>query len=145
MRQYIRHPADIPIEISTDGRTAPMTPQMSNVSYGGLSFHSDRALTPGSEVRLSIPLVQPSFAATARVIWCVTANGGYEVGVEFEDREDAFCMRMVEQICHIEEYRRHVLSREGRVLTPEQAAMEWIGKHAARFDEPGGTRTRRAC
>jgi len=143
MREYIRHPADIPIEISTDDRTAPLTPQMSNVSFGGLSFHSERELTPGSQVRVTIPLVQPSFAATARVIWCVTANGGYEVGVKFNDVEDAFCMRMVEQICHIEEYRRQALSREGRVLTPEQAAMEWIGRHAAHFDEPEETRARR--
>jgi hypothetical protein len=143
MREFIRHPAEIPIEITADDRRVPISPQMSNVSYGGLAFHSERELSPGSLVRVTIPLVEPAFAATARVIWCVSGVDGYEVGVQFKDMEDAFCARMVEQVCHIEYYRRQALSSEGRVLTPEQAAMEWIGKHAAQFDNPEETLSRR--
>ena len=40
---------------------------------------------------------------------------------------------MVEQVCHIESYLRRVREREGRSLTAEQAAREWIGSHAEGF------------
>jgi hypothetical protein len=45
---------------------------------------------------------------------------------------------MVEQVCHIETYRRTVAGTEGRELSAEQAALEWIAKFAASFPDPGG-------
>ncbi len=44
-------------------------------------------------------------------------------------------MRMVEQVCHIERYRADVLEREGRALTGEQAAEEWIKRYAEDFPD----------
>ncbi|MCZ7563309.1 MAG: hypothetical protein M5U08_05410 [Burkholderiales bacterium] len=44
---------------------------------------------------------------------------------------------MVEQVCHIEEYRRAVARDEGRTLSTEEAAAEWIAEYAARFPDPG--------
>ena len=55
------------------------------------------------------------------------------MGVEFLDRDDSFRARMVEQVCHIEQYKRQVLETEGRVLNGEQAAKEWIRRYAASF------------
>jgi hypothetical protein len=40
---------------------------------------------------------------------------------------------MVEQVCSIERYRRLMESEEGRVLTRDEAAQEWIAKYAGRF------------
>lgn len=42
---------------------------------------------------------------------------------------------MVEQIYQIEEYKKHVMAREGRQLSIEAAAQEWIEKYAAQFPE----------
>jgi hypothetical protein len=36
---------------------------------------------------------------------------------------------VVEQVCHIENYKKVVYQAEGRLLTAEEAAMEWIGKY----------------
>jgi hypothetical protein len=44
---------------------------------------------------------------------------------------------MVGQVCHIESYKKVVYQAEGRLLTAEEAAMEWIGKHASQFPDPG--------
>ena len=44
---------------------------------------------------------------------------------------------MVEQICHIEQYRREVLKKEGRRLSSEEAASEWIVKYASDFPDTG--------
>jgi hypothetical protein len=43
---------------------------------------------------------------------------------------------MVEQICHIERYRNDVAQREGRQLTAEEAALEWISRYASSFPNP---------
>jgi hypothetical protein len=44
---------------------------------------------------------------------------------------------MVEQVCHIEDYRRSVLRTERRELSLDEAAAEWIAKHAADFPQIG--------
>jgi hypothetical protein len=42
---------------------------------------------------------------------------------------------MVQQVCSIENYRREVQQREGRALTTQEAASEWIAKYAGRFPD----------
>lgn len=137
MRHFMRHPADIPIEVSAGDLSARGPCHTSNLGLGGLAFHSAREIDPGSIVALCIPVVRPAFSTNARVVWCRTGESGYELGVEFLDPEDAFRARMVEQVCHIEEYRHAVQRDEGRLITAEEAAMEWIEKHAAQFPATG--------
>ena len=138
MRHFMRHPADIPIEISAGdpsasrSRTTPATSV-----WAGWRFTAQHEVDPGSVIALSIPVVRPVFSTTARVVWCRAGESGYELGVEFLDPEDAFRARMVEQVCHIEEYRHAVQRDEGRLITAEEAAMEWIEKHAAQFPATG--------
>lgn len=137
MRQFIRHPADIPIEVRTGDALAHGSRRMSNVSLGGLAFQSDTAFEPQAIVTVRIPFVQPVFETGARVVWCSARNGRYELGVQFLDPQDAFVGKMVEQVCHIENYRKVVREVDGRQLTAEEAAAEWIAKFAAQFPDPG--------
>ena len=102
MRHFIRHPADIPIEVSAGDQLAHAKRHIHNVSLGGLAFQSDCALEPGIVVEVRFPLVRPIFETRARVVWCSAHEDGYELGVEFLDPEDAFRARMVEQVCYIE-------------------------------------------
>jgi hypothetical protein len=133
MRQYIRHPIDMPIEIRTDPGAALSSFAAQDISVGGLALRSALAVAPGTSVEVRIPFVEPAFEARARVVWCRGRDSGYDLGVTFLDAEDAYLARMVEQICHIEDYRRSVWRREGRQLDPEQAAAEWIARYAAKF------------
>ena len=134
-REYVRHPTDIPIEVDYDlsGVVADKTDYLNNVSFGGLSFQSLKGLEIGAGINLSIPLVKPVFHIRGRVVWCKPVNAHFEVGVEFIEPERIFKARMVEQVCHIEHYKREVLEKEGRHLTGEEAALEWITKFAADF------------
>jgi hypothetical protein len=141
MRQFIRHPANIPIEVRGGDPLPPATRQMVNVSLGGLAFQSDAAFEPRAIVTVRIPFVQPAFETRARVAWCTARNGRFELGVQFLDPEDAFVGKMVEQVCHIENYRKVVHEIDGRHLTAEEAAAEWIAKYAAQFPDPGPDRT----
>jgi hypothetical protein len=132
-RRFIRHTADVPIEVRAvemDG--ARMHPGL-NVSEGGLSFVSDDDIPLGSTIEIRIPAVHPPFEAHARVVWRKPEDSRYCIGVEFLDAAMAFRARMVEQVCAIEEYRRQVFRDEGRRLSREDAAREWIGRFAEKF------------
>lgn len=135
MRSYIRHPSDIPIEFSEDTATYPVHERLNNVSFGGLSFTSSRPMQAGHILWLRIPDVHPPFEAPARVSWCRKQRHEFEIGVEFIMHDDEFRARMVEQVCYIEHYKREVRKTEGRVLSGEEAAREWIEKYAGEFPD----------
>lgn len=136
-RRFIRHPAGIPIEFSMEKDAPPDTPAREadtrDVGLGGLSFESRTCPEQGQLVEIRIPTVTPEFRTMARVVWCRSLGGRYEVGVAFLASSDAFRARMVEQVCQIERYRREVREKEGRELSGADAAKEWIGKYAAGF------------
>lgn len=133
MRRYIRHPSDIPIEFRVKGGAVHNQESLHDVSYGGLSFTSKSRIQSGSTVSITIRFVDPPFNTSALVKWCRKRGDHYDVGVAFCDPEDAYRARMIEQVCHIEHYKRKTLEKEGRKLTGEQAAAEWIRRFASKF------------
>ena len=106
---------------------------LSNVSLGGLSFVSQNPLETGQRVRVCIPILDQENFIVGNVVWCEESAKGYEIGLKFESSEDVFRLRMIEQICHIEHYRKEVARNEGRELTTQQAASEWIARFASDF------------
>lgn len=133
MRQFIRHPSDIPIEFRPDSASYAACDRLSNVSHGGLSFLSAKTLPVGTTLWVKITSVKPAFEAPVRVSWCHASDDHYEVGAEFVAVEDEYRARMVEQICYIEHYKREVLREQGRMLTGQEAAEEWIQRYAGQF------------
>lgn len=133
MRNFIRHPSDIPIDFQLQELVVEGTDFLKNVSNGGLAFDSRLKLNKGAIIRVSIPLINPVFEVLGRVTWCNPCEKRFEVGVEFLEEDNTFLARMVEQICHIEQYKEEILLQEGRKLTSEQAALEWITKFADDF------------
>lgn len=142
-RRFIRHPTGIPIQISIPNCNADLPEHRSNcdahrvqtndVSVGGLSCESPEIMNAGQAVEVEIWLNNPSFKTIGHVLWCKGQGSGYLVGIGFSDFATAYSVRMVEQVCHIEEYRKQILIEEGRDLSSEAAAEEWIGKYAADF------------
>ena len=138
MRQFIRHPVDVPVEIGIAAAGSPSAVRTHDISAGGLAFHSNVSIAPGIDVEIRISHVQPAFEVHARVAWCHPHHeSGFELGVSFLDADDAFRARMVEQVCHIEDYRMSVYRRDGRQLTSQEAADEWIAQYAAQFPAIG--------
>lgn len=136
MRHFMRHPATIPIEVNVLHSSEQAQSQLCNVSGGGLSFESPFEAEAGALISLRIPCVSPVFESTAKVAWCREIASGYELGVEFLDQDDVFRARMVEQVCHIENYKEQVQKTEQRKLSSEEAAREWIAKFAEGFSDP---------
>lgn len=134
-RKFIRHPSDIPIEYCLTEVPICQKDSIANVSTGGLSFHSQCFVKPDQWLLLRIPVDGRYFEMKAQVKWCEVceSNSGFYVGVQFSDSSQAFSARMVEQICHIEHYKNKIKEKEGRILSGEQAAAEWIEKFAESF------------
>jgi len=120
------------IDPTTDDQSDPT---LTNISLGGLSFFFDQALNVSDLVEISFPSLKQENQVTGRVAWCEKAIKGYEIGIEFDRSEEVFRLRMIEQICHIEHYRREVMRSQGRELTARQAAEEWIQRYADDFPE----------
>lgn len=135
MREYIRHPADIPIEFQQDSPSLSHNETLANISKGGLAFHAHTALAVGAVITIRIVLQQPAYQARARVAWCRPSGAGFDIGAELLDQDDVFRSRMVEQLCYIEHYKQMVLRTQGRQLSGQQAALEWISKFAAQFPQ----------
>lgn len=132
-RQFIRHPSDIPIEYCFLDKSICLLDSINDVSVGGLSFQADRYIEPESWLHLHIPINDNHFEIDAQVRWCLKNNDHYDVGVLFPGQKEAFSARMVEQVCHIEQYKKDVLEKEGRALSGDEAAAEWITNFATEF------------
>jgi hypothetical protein len=50
--------------------------------------------------------------------------------------EELFRLRMESQCQQIKRYRLEVLGQTGRLLSPDQAAMQWIDLFAESFEHP---------
>lgn len=146
MRRFVRHPAEIPIELEEslplvrrnraragEARAANAVSMMQNLSVGGLCCEVDHPIAEGTSIQIRIPVVNPDYVGQGVVVWCKPQNCHYEVGIQFEREEEAFKSRMVEQICMIEQYRKRVRAAEGRDIDGEQAALEWISRYAGEF------------
>ncbi len=143
MRDFIRHPIDIPIKIiESEGEDCEsedsLDQSLHDISIGGLRCLSDKPLAAGTEITIIIDLVDPALEIPGIVIWCrandtSTTDTSYELGIEYQGEKDVYRLRMVEQICHIEHYRKEVQTREGRNISSEEAAREWITKFAGKF------------
>jgi hypothetical protein len=106
---------------------------LTNVSLGGLAFISSRKLKIRDRVRVCIPALKDDNCLTGLVVWCEKSAEGYEIGLEFDSSEELFRLRMIEQLCHIEHYRKEIELQHGRKLTIEEAAKEWISEYAGNF------------
>ncbi|MDH3537570.1 MAG: PilZ domain-containing protein [Gammaproteobacteria bacterium] len=137
IRKFIRHPADVPIQVSLDwvddSNDDTVDQTITNVSLGGLAFASAKPLEVLQRVRISIPVLNKDNHLIGNVVWCEKSGAGYEIGIEFENSRDVYRLRMIEQICHIEHYRQEVRRTEGRELNSQEAASEWISKYAGDF------------
>lgn len=137
LQLFIRHPEQVAIEVqpaTTDGATA-------NRSSDGLGLicSSTTAYAPGTPLSVNFPeLPQPIDSVHGTVFNCFQTGEHFELAIQFRSPEHAMRLRMAEQQTYIELYRQHLLQDQGRTLSLDEAALEWIERYAASF--PDNTR-----
>lgn len=126
----IDHPATQPLDYQVRAR--------SRVRAGGggalyLRFRATHPPRAGSQLLLSIEAAGEVHRFHSRVVEVDRSTSPCRVVVCIGRKREAFAARMVEQICHIAHYRQSALTREGRALSEERAASEWIARFATGF------------
>jgi len=129
MRRYLRHPTDCPVDIRLSDVVRDRE-YLRNISRGGLCFISTIPIDAGAAIHIEIPIVEPVFETDGIVAWCHPTADGFEVDVRFAGRDQSR-HRVVEQVCQIEQFKREIWIRDGRMLSGEEAALEWLRGHQA--------------
>ena len=139
MTKFIRHPSGIPVRYSllNEEETAASKKVLSEINGTGLCFNTSAPLELDTLLRMEIRVRIPPFEAEAIVVWCnkIENHSQYEIGIRFLKHDSDFNLRMVEQVCQIEIYKNDIFETEKRRLTSEEAAAEWVHKHAHNFPQ----------
>ena len=135
IRRHIRHVTGIPVEVNLEYHQNYQASEdtITNVSIGGLCFIADDRLDVDEAIQVRFPILDENTSIDGKVVWCNKTERGYEVGLEFNDPEEVERLKMIEQICQIEDFRKDAERQHGRKLSSEQAAREWISKYAGDF------------
>ncbi len=128
IRRHIRHVTGIPIEVSLDYNPDYQSEDdsITNVSLGGLRFVASDRLDINESIDVRFPLLNQETSLEGKVVWCNRTAKGYEVGLQFADTTEVERLKTIDQICQIESFRKNQEQQEGRSLSSEQAACEWV-------------------
>lgn len=129
----IRHPVEIPLQVKTMAGDFCNQPDYKHAGCVELAFHFPMMISVGALLSVCIPSINEQEEIHGQVTWLAHSAHGFVIGMSFQNEREAFRMRMLEQLCYIEDYRQHILTHEGRSLSQQQAASEWIDRHAAAF------------
>jgi hypothetical protein len=131
---YIRHPNDIPAKIALCSDHGVSRNTSSSSGVVGISIVTNEFFSIDTVLDITISISEPAFTASGHVSWCIPDRKGcYRTGIVFDDPETAYGVRMIEQICYIEQYRQQIHKQEGRTLSQADAAEEWIKRFAKDF------------
>lgn len=132
-QRFIPHPGEFPISY----RRAECTHSAINIPvenpYVGLSFQGDDAVESGTVLDVTIRVGCEDHTFRGQVVWVRPLDRRHEFGLCFAHEDDAFRVRNLEQVCHIEIYRRRLCEINGCSIDVERAAQEWIEKFSAQF------------
>jgi c-di-GMP-binding flagellar brake protein YcgR len=140
-RRFIRHPLCLPLSFTVVKPGRKKTEDDSersktiNVSLGGLLFPSKKAVAEGSGIVIKMPFESKVFNIRANVVRCVkrAETKLYDIAVSFSRPQEAFKVKMIEQIYLIAEYRDLLRVQTGKEVTLEEASLKWIKRYSARF------------
>ncbi|WP_448680158.1 PilZ domain-containing protein [Pseudomonas nicosulfuronedens] len=133
MRQFLRHPCDLPVELVIRKQTFLPRQRLHNISLGGVACNSPRGFRRGTSIELRIPLLGDAARYVGVIAWSRKQTSDYRVGIAFIDEDTLFRARMIEQVCQIEHYRRQHAQTDGSESPGEDLALEWIAHNAADF------------
>ena len=135
IRIFKRSRSDLPIDVSIDNEANPEKEFLNDISLGGLSFKSKVPIQENKIIEITMPLTYPVFQVIGRVRWCRKEGDYYVVGIKFVIPVNELTIEAVEEVCDIDEYKNEVYRKEGRILSSEDAAAEWLNAYIKEFKE----------
>ena len=134
-RRFYRHPIGAPIKLRLGAGHRSLSSTSKDISLGGLCFHWADKFPKGTQVILTIPVIDKFFDVHAKIVYSkrLKENSHYQIGVMFTDFPSAFKARLAEEILRIHEFRNKLSRLLGMEITEEEAATRWIAEYAKKF------------
>ncbi|MBF0571109.1 MAG: PilZ domain-containing protein [Candidatus Omnitrophica bacterium] len=139
-RHFIRHPVCLPLAYKViNSRVKESKEEIRsetvNVSLGGLLFPGKYPVKPGAGILIKMPFEGKLFNIKAKVVRSVNnpKTKLYDIAVNFPRSQEAFKVKMIEQIYLIAEYRDLLSLEEGTDVTLEEASRKWIKQYSEQF------------
>lgn len=104
-----------------------------NTALGGLAFVSVAAMNKVNGAQYETEYSGGNVNNLAEQCRAGPESAGYNVA-QVLSRDEMFRMRMESQCRQIKRYRLQVFRDSGRLLSVDDAALEWIARFAASFD-----------
>jgi c-di-GMP-binding flagellar brake protein YcgR len=138
-RKFIRHPLCMPLAYKVLGASkkdeVAARAQTVNVSLGGLLFSSKNMVKAGARIVINMPFEDKMFKVKALVVRCAknAETALFDIAVSFQRIQEAFKVKMIEQIYLIAEFRDLMSLQSGQQVSLEEASKKWIKRYSARF------------
>ncbi len=139
-RRFIRHSLCFPLSYKVVGKGSRDSGKEAlsntiNISMGGLLFAAKRPVEAGSTIIVKMPFENKVFNIRAKVVHCDKSPETKlnNIGVRFYRTNDAFKVKLIEQIYLISEYRDIKSMQTGKEISLEEASREWIKRYSERF------------
>lgn len=132
MIQSITHPDSIPIDFKISDREKSSDHSLSDCRFV-LVFSSGKSVQTESPIDVFITVREKTYTFPGVVTDFVKTGMTNSITTMFPRSDVEFKVRLVEQICHIENYRNILAEKEGRILSGHEAAAEWIALYAKFF------------
>ena len=141
-RRFIRHPVSLPLKYKVTGeeyldKNKSRNSLTKNISRGGLLFTAKRPVKAESLIAIRMPFQEKIFDVRAKVVHCTRDFKGklYNIGVCFQNPDEAFKVRLIEQMYLICEYRDLRSVQLGKNISLQDASLEWIKKYSEKFQK----------
>ncbi|OGW89144.1 MAG: hypothetical protein A3E74_06210 [Omnitrophica bacterium RIFCSPHIGHO2_12_FULL_44_12] len=143
-RAIYRHKVELPIKyrLKGDGKKEKSSDHIAirrsitkDVTPEGLLLLSTEKFEPQTVLVLNIPTPGKEFLIDGRVVHVVQdpESGQYRTGIHFLNPDDAFKVKMAEQLLQILAFQKSLSLKESRQVSEEEAAQRWIVEHSESF------------
>ena len=128
---FIKHPLDYPYHLTASDRVIEhQHDDIDAVQLGGVVFEMAKPYAAGTVLELEISIRGDVYSFHGKVVFVRDKGNVSDVGFWLQNGEDLNQFRMVEQLCCIESYRNRIYQADGRQLSSQRAACEWVKKYA---------------
>ena len=141
-RRFIRHAMCFPLTYKVLKKVelpapAEVTSESINISRDGLLFSANKKVEANSVIEIKLPFRDKMFNVKAQVVHCnpVPDSKYYNIGVCFKKLNDAFKVKLIEQLYLISEYRDLREIQLGKDISLQEASKEWIKRYSKRFQK----------
>ena len=145
-RSVVRHAIELPIRYRVlserrqmSGTRSQLTnPQKTkNISDSGLLFLATEYFKVGTLLELSLPVKEKVLTIEGCVVHASqdSESGLFRTGIHFPKIDSVFKVKLAEQVYQIDQFRKSLSRQEGRLVSEEEAAHQWIEEHSSDFAE----------